>query len=440
MHRKTARPIAPRREALPLPASSKLDFLFRARYQILAGILIAIMLPVAVRQAISGMGIQQPTQYNTAIGGTIAMVLGYMSYRRLHVFPGIASGGYIITAFSATFALLAMALFLFRLDYSRVQFLSSYLLTLSLFTFTHLRFFARRPVLFGVIPAGNVDALPYVDRVYWHHIPAPESAVPRLEGVVVDLQADHSDAWNSRIAAFALNGVPVYHVKEAMEQLLGRVEIDHLSENTLGSLNPNDLYLKVKGFLDAVAALILLIVLLPVLLVVALMIRLDSPGPSLFTQQRTGFRARPFTVYKFRTMRTAPANSDPEQARVNAMTQSNDPRITRLGSFLRKSRLDELPQLINILKGEMSLIGPRPEAVALTSWYEREIPFYHYRHIIKPGVTGWAQINQGHVADVDDVREKLNLDFYYVKNFSMWLDILIALRTIRTMFTGHGAR
>ncbi|TIP99650.1 MAG: sugar transferase, partial [Mesorhizobium sp.] len=117
-----------------------------------------------------------------------------------------------------------------------------------------------------------------------------------------------------------------------------------------------------------------------------------------------------------------------------------DTRITRLGQFLRKSRIDELPQAINILRGEMSWIGPRPEALVLSKWYEAELPFYRYRHIVRPGITGWAQVNQGHVAAVDDVLEKLHYDFYYIKNFSPWLDVLIVFRTIRTMLTGFGAR
>jgi exopolysaccharide biosynthesis polyprenyl glycosylphosphotransferase len=270
---------------------------------------------------------------------------------------------------------------------------------------------------------------------------APDERPAPLEGVVVDLNAEHSDAWNSRIAKFVLEGTPVYHVKEVIEQLSGRVEINHLSENTLGSLNPNDLYLKAKGGFDFLVAAVLLIVTLPLFLLMAILIRLDSSGPALFRQQRTGFRAQPFTIYKFRTMRIAPAGNDKEEERrLAAMTADDDVRITRLGAFLRKTRIDELPQLINILKGEMSLIGPRPEVVALTRWYEREIAFYHYRHIIKPGITGWAQINLGHVAEVDDVRRKLDFDFYYVKNFSVWLDLLIVLRTIRTIITGSGAK
>jgi lipopolysaccharide/colanic/teichoic acid biosynthesis glycosyltransferase len=172
-----------------------------------------------------------------------------------------------------------------------------------------------------------------------------------------------------------------------------------------------------------------------------MLVRWESPGPALFRQERVGYRGKTFTLYKIRTMRTEPAPpADPEASRRAAMTQVGDPRITRLGQFLRRSRLDELPQLLNIVRGEMSLIGPRPEARALSNWYEREIPFYHYRHIIKPGVTGWAQVNQGHVVDVSDTREKLHLDFYYVKNFSFWLDVLIVIRTLRTMTSGFGAR
>lgn len=416
------------------------DFLFRARYQIALGTLIAILLPVYVRWVLTGAGIDQSTQYNTAIGGTIALVLGFLSYKRLHVFPGFSSGGYIITAFTASFGLLATALFLLRLDYSRAQFLSSYLLTLIVFTAVHVIFEARRSVRIGVIRGSSDLKLPEFPRVIWHPITSPNDQTPPLLGVVADFRAEHSDAWSSRIAAFALDGTPVYHVKQAIEQLSGRVEIEHLSENTLGSLNPNAVYLKIKGIVDSIAAALLLILLSPALIAIAILIKLDSPGPALFRQERTGFRAAPFMVYKFRTMFVAEnAPTDAEQ-RASAMTQQGDARITRVGALLRRTRLDELPQLINILKGEMSLIGPRPEAVALTKWYESEIPFYHYRHIIKPGLTGWAQVNQGHVTQVSDVREKLHLDFYYVKNFSAWLDLLIALRTIRIVLTGWGAK
>ena len=142
-------------------------------------------------------------------------------------------------------------------------------------------------------------------------------------------------------------------------------------------------------------------------------------------------------MFKFRSMREA---GDVTDAREAAMTRDDDARVTRIGRHLRRYRIDELPQVINIIKGEMSWIGPRPEAVPLSHWYESELPFYRYRHIVRPGITGWAQVRQGHVADVEDVLWKLQYDFYYIKNFSFWLDILIVARTIRTILSGFGAR
>jgi lipopolysaccharide/colanic/teichoic acid biosynthesis glycosyltransferase len=150
-----------------------------------------------------------------------------------------------------------------------------------------------------------------------------------------------------------------------------------------------------------------------------------------------GFGERPFKIYKLRTMREGSRTSETLEGQ---MTLPGDARITRFGYFLRKSRLDELPQIINILRGEMSWIGPRPEALKLSESYESTIPFYRYRHIVRPGISGWAQVNQGHVTSIEDIRLKLQYDFFYVKHFSLWLDILVLLRTIRVVFTGHGAR
>jgi len=170
--------------------------------------------------------------------------------------------------------------------------------------------------------------------------------------------------------------------------------------------------------------------------VIAIAIRLESRGGALFKQKRVGHAGREITVYKFRTMLDIPA----EDARRAAMTSDDDERITKVGRWLRKTRLDELPQIFNILKWQMSWIGPRPEAQVLSVWYTGEIPFYRYRHVVKPGISGWAQVNQGHVAEVEQVHRKLQYDFYYIKYFSPWLDLLILLRTIKTMLTGYGSR
>ena len=153
-----------------------------------------------------------------------------------------------------------------------------------------------------------------------------------------------------------------------------------------------------------------------------------------------GFRGRPFTVTKFRTMRVEALSDCKEERRARAVTNENDPRITRLGAFLRRTRIDELPQMFNILLGHMSWIGPRPEALDLSNWYQKEIPFYDYRHIVRPGITGWAQVNQGHVTELHEIDDKLQFDFYYIKNFSYWLDFLILMRTAQVVFTGRGAK
>lgn len=416
-------------------------FLHRTRYQILLGWALAVAIPALITQLLTGIPVHAATQYITIIGATLSLVLGVFAFRRLHIFPGIAAGGYVVMCISTTFGILATTLILLRLDYSRILLSIIYLITVTFFTIAHLRFDRRRRYVMGVIPGGQTKTLPDLKHVEWFDLSSADIESFGLDGVVADLRFDHNEQWDSRIAELVLRGTPVYDVKQAVEQLTGRVEVRHLSENTLGSLNPNDVYLQIKAVSDFIIALVALALLFPLMLAIGLLVRLDSPGPALFRQRRTGYRAKPFTAYKFRTMRLAtPITDNLEETRRRAMTQVNDPRITRIGSFLRRTRLDELPQLVNILKGEMSLIGPRPEAVELTKWYEDEIAFYHYRHIIKPGVTGWAQINLGHVVYVDEIREKLHLDFYYVKNFSFWLDILIVIRTIQTMVTGRGAR
>ena len=192
----------------------------------------------------------------------------------------------------------------------------------------------------------------------------------------------------------------------------------------------------VVGVLDL--SLVIGLALLPMLLAVAIAIKIDSPGPALFRQRRMGYRGKSITVFKFRTMAHRPFEQI--ESRETAITQTGDARITRLGQLLRRTRIDELPQIVNILRGQMSWIGPRPEAEVLSRWYEQEIPFYRYRHIVRPGIAGWAQVCQGHVAEVDDVRSKLHYDFYYIKRYSPWIDLLIVIRTVRTMMTGYGAR
>jgi lipopolysaccharide/colanic/teichoic acid biosynthesis glycosyltransferase len=166
--------------------------------------------------------------------------------------------------------------------------------------------------------------------------------------------------------------------------------------------------------------------------ILALLIRLESPGPAIFSQTRVGYQGRRFVCYKLRTMRMDLAGP--------AYTEEADPRITRFGRLLRKWRFDELPQVFNVLKGEMSWIGPRPESISLARDYERTIPNYAYRHAVRPGISGWAAVHQGNVALTNAATIKLEYDFYYLKNFSVWLDFLTMLMSLRTIITGFGHR
>lgn len=179
---------------------------------------------------------------------------------------------------------------------------------------------------------------------------------------------------------------------------------------------------------------LLLPLILPVMLITALAIKLDSEGPVLFKQDRVGKEGKFFVLYKFRSMRI---NSEISGSK---FADEDDERITKLGKFIRKFRIDELPQFWNVIKGDMSLVGPRPEQEEFVTRFDREIPFYSYRHKVRPGITGWAQVRDGYAASLESTRKKLEYDLYYVKNLSLSLDLLIVYATIKTVLTGFGSR
>ena len=412
--------------------------LSRAHYQLLFGVMAACLLPLLLR----GIGYEQfmrtPQLINAAAGSLIAVVAGFYFFRRMTAFPGVESLSFIFPIFTISFGAVLAAFFFFRFEYSRYVFLASYLVAQLWF---HVVFFAiRRYVMptFAVIPGGEVGTLRTVSAALWKPLTRPSfDDIPR-NGIVTDLRADLSVEWEAFIADAALRGIPVYHYKQVKESITGQVEIEHLSENTFGTLQPNGFYSIFKAVCDRLGAILVIPLVAPLFLVIAAIIRLESRGPAFYRQERVGFRGRPFTLWKFRTM-VADVDGSSER-RDNAFTVEDDPRITRFGRFLRRTRIDELPQIFNILAGEMSWIGPRPEPAVLSSWFETELPFYRYRHIVKPGITGWAQVNQGYAVGVDDILRKLHYDFYYIKNYSIWLDVLITIKTIRTVITGAGAR
>ena len=381
-----------------------------------------------------------PSTFNTQIGSLIAAVTALFLFRRVTIYPGARVFGFILPAFSSTFGIVAAILLFFRLDYSGAMLLVGYLASVGV-TFL-LGYFGQRaaPQRMYYVPTGNTGIVADASQIDWVRLEAPIVPDDPNVSIVADLRTTHSPEWERMLANAAIAGIPVYHTKQLRESLTGRVQIEHLSENSFGSLLPALGYRGIKRTIDIVASIVALPILIVPLLGVALAVKASSPGPIFFRQRRMGYRGVPFDVLKFRTMVLHAHDGDENAARHSAITQDEDARITRIGRFLRKSRIDELPQIVNILRGEMSWIGPRPEAVPLSEWYERELPFYAYRHIVRPGITGWAQVNQGHVAGLDDVHVKLHYDFYYIKFFSSWLDLLIALRTVGIMVTGFGAK
>jgi len=186
---------------------------------------------------------------------------------------------------------------------------------------------------------------------------------------------------------------------------------------------------------DLILAIVMLALLGPILLVVALLIKLDSAGPVLFSQERVGENKKAYRVHKFRSM-----VDDAEKRSGPVWAQSDDPRVTRVGKFIRKWRIDEFPQIFNVLKGDMSFVGPRPERAFFVKDLEKVIPYYGERFSVKPGVTGWAQVSYPYGDSIEDAKQKLNYDLFYIKNMTIFMDLMVIFRTIKTVLFGEGAR
>ncbi len=409
----------------------------RIRFQLAGGLLVGVLLPALTRWGFEFWPDGAANYDNSITGTAIAVVVGYLIFRKLTVFPGIRATSYVVPAFLIAYAMTIAVFFMLRLEYSRYQFLASFLLTVGFFSLIfQLARRAQRPVL-SLIPLGDTAKLKEISLVSWRVLETPDGRGD-MSPVVADLSIDLPDDWDRFVADCVLSGRQVYNARHVLESLSGRVQIQHLSENTFGSLSPGLIYGSAKRYVDVMLAALALAFLWPLLALTALAIRLESPGPAIFRQVRMGYRGETFTMWKFRSMRQL---TDPKLGAADGDLRKHEThRITRIGAIIRRLRIDELPQIVNILKGEMSWIGPRPEALELSRWYESKIPFYRYRHVVRPGLTGWAQVNQGHVVGVEDADRKLQYDFFYVKHFSVWLDMLVLLRTARVILTGHGAR
>ncbi|MGH7390709.1 MAG: TIGR03013 family XrtA/PEP-CTERM system glycosyltransferase [Candidatus Rokuibacteriota bacterium] len=297
--------------------------------------------------------------------------------------------------------------------------------------FTVLGFLDKDPAAPDRVPAGTdllgkpQDLLSLVDEL---HPDLVLVALPDMRGA-----SPTGDLLECRLRGIRVEDWPTFYEKQT-----GKVLVTGLRPSWLifsDGFVKTQLLQTVKRGLDLVLSLVALVLSLPVMALVALAIKLDSPGPALFRQERVGQSGRIFILNKFRSMRVdAEKHSGPVWAR------AGDPRVTRVGRLLRKTRLDELPQLANVLAGDMSFVGPRPERPDFVRVLQRQIPFYSGRLAVKPGITGWAQVRYQYAASVEDQLEKLQYDLYYIKNLSPFLDLIILLHTIQVVLFARGAR
>jgi sugar transferase (PEP-CTERM system associated) len=276
----------------------------------------------------------------------------------------------------------------------------------------------------GVSILGTIEDVPAIVRA---------RAVDR---VVVSLADARGKLPMDKLLEMKLDGVAFAHIASVYEEYMGRIAVENLRPSWLifsEGFRKTRLLLAAKRASDVIIAAIGILVTLPIMCVVALAVKLTSPGPAVYRQRRVGVHGRVFTLRKFRSMR-----ADAEGRTGAVWADKDDPRVTPLGRVLRRTHLDELPQLWNILRGDMSVVGPRPERPEFVTQLSREIPFYGQRHIVRPGLTGWAQVCQAYASSVDDTMQKLQYDLFYIKNMSLGMDLYVAIRTIKIVLQGRG--
>ncbi len=290
-----------------------------------------------------------------------------------------------------------------------------------------IRMSGAEPVVCDALPRAEMG--PLLDFVEYHG----------ADEIVLAMEERRGSLPVAELLKVKLSGVRVSEMSTFLERETGRVDLGSVSPSWLifsdGFLGSHQLALVLKRVTDILASLFLLAVTSPILLVTGALVWMTSKGPVFYRQERVGQFGRPYFVTKFRSMRV-----DAEKDGRPLWAQEGDPRVTAVGRFIRATRIDELPQIINVLKGDMSFVGPRPERPFFVCDLAAAIPFYNERHIVKPGITGWAQLNYPYGASVDDARQKLEYDLYYIKNYSPFLDLLILIQTVRVILWRDGVR
>ena len=325
-----------------------------------------------------------------------------------------------------------LGLLMFRLPYS-VTFLGLIYPTATVILLLFGKGLSQRSSMRLGVSALLIDQ---IDSRTGAFIPMDSASLPEgaIDAVLVSEEQLSDSGWTPFLSWCALNAVPVIMIRDYIEAESGRVDLKNFTFTDLLHVRSSDTYLFVKRVFDAVCSLLLLLVFSIPMALMVVVIKLETTGPAIFAQQRIGLGGVSFTMYKFRSMVT-----DAERGGAQ-FAAKGDKRLTRVGKFIRKYRIDELPQLYNVLRGDMSLIGPRPEQKNLLDELVEEIPLFPFRHSVRPGITGWAQVCQGYAYDVDSSSEKITYDLFYIKNLSFLLDMTIIVRTIRIMLTGFGSR
>lgn len=327
-----------------------------------------------------------------------------------------------------------LAVLTFRMPYSSVFLFLGTTLQVPLWILTALTFEKLNKPIIGVTKQSLPNFKNLISQDFVRTISPATDKFAELDLIVLKESELASKEWADFLMKCFAHSIAVEEYINFMERLNGKVDLDHLSFRESQQLLRKNGYMPIKRLIDITFSVLLLIFLMPFMTLVAILIRLESPGRVIFLQERAGLGGGAFTIYKFRTMRNV---SDGSKA---SFTDEHDARVTRIGKVLRKFRIDELPQLWNVMIGEMSLIGPRPEQLDLIGSIQNEIPLFSLRHSLRPGITGWAQVRHGYAGDISTIRTKLSYDLWYVSNVSIIVDISIAIRTVRVIFTGFGSR
>ncbi len=397
----------------------------------ISGLLLAAFATLLLRGALSP-ALLPPQDLSALAGGGLAL-LGYTLYRhRRRTLPCHLELVRVLPRLGACFGAVALGMTLSSIPWSAGTFLLYLGLSLPwalASAWLELRHAQPKLLLASHGCWKPLARAPGNARLEVLEKPAPE--LPKDSCMVADLESLPAH-WG----LLSRQGMPVYDVFSAYEKLNGRICLAQPARIPTASFHISSLY-RWKSLLDFLLSFLLLSAFLPLMVIIGIAIRLDTSGPILFSQERIGRMGHRFNMLKFRTMDATTSRSDFKRS-----TDSRDRRITRIGRLLRKFRLDELPQLFNVLRGEMSLIGPRP---AVSFVHDRQsclIPLYSYRLTVRPGITGWAQVHQGYVSDENlaESQKKVEYDLYYIKHFSLWLDIAIFLMTLAVVLGGRGAR